>query len=569
MSPQSPATTSILHDFGIGTTRTAALSHQDGTLSPKDNEQDVQKFPHPEREQHISLNKASDQPTSGQGGLQQSEDVPQNDGQRLSVSSDRPPKVPKRKFQWLKKIKGRPRGGSQAEGGQSGHSGEVSSNVVGDIQPGDLEVQTENGEQPSLPTVDCKESYHEFQSELRHTKNDVRQSQSEARQPPPKPKRRANRTKVATSAVQSNNEQTEAQMQESSVSELPSSGKVENQGPPVPVFTTGQSGKETHDESPTADDSADERVRSYSVPTITRKLTQQENEGISLLSTSHELFPKQKSRGRKVRANPLPKRYRPRSNVQPPLLSPTVWSTKGLSKQLSGSTPVLPGLNLTTKQRCLSASHLADPPASTKRHSIGDLIKPTATTSHSSVQNQPEVMSKENHFGILKVHLKAVDTASDSHSTKQNQADSTPLTDNEDPIDQSIKGLHCIFTIGGSNGRFVSSVQPIVPHKTIFWDDEEEMLFYAAQSKQLFILCRKTTPHVTDTPQTVTSRRMSQVQEDKCIGVAVLDISTVAIRSSSSVVNICEHLAKVSCQDVKLSIQPKGSMLLQGCFYGK
>ena len=566
VSPQNPVTTSLLHDFGISTARPAALSHQDETPSPKDNKQDVQQFPHLEKEQHISLNNATDQTTFGQGELhQQSEDVPQKDGQRLPISIDRPPKVPKKKFQWLKKIKGKPRGGSQAEGGQSAESSEVSSSVVGDKQPGDLEVQVENGEQPSIPTVECRESY---QAEFMHTKNDVQLSQSEARQPPPKPKRRANRTKVATRVVQSSNEQTEAQMQESNVSELPSSGKVENQGPPVPVYTSGQSGRELHNEHPTSDDSADERVRSNSIPTIMRKLTQQQGEGISLLSTSHELSPKRKSGGKKARANPLPKRYRPRGHVQSPLLSPTVGNTKGLSKQLSGSAPVLSGPNLTTKQRCLSASHLADPAASTTRHSIGDLIKPTATTSHSSMQSQPNFLSKqpkENHFGILKVCLKAVDTASDSHSTKQSQADFTPL-DNEDAIDQ---GLHCIFTTSGSSGRFVSSVQPLVPRRTIFWDDEEEMLFYAARSKQLFILCRKTTPHVTDAPQTVTSRQMSQVQEDKCIGVAVLDISTVAIRSSSSAVNICKHLAEMSCQDIKLSIQPKGSMLLQGCFYGK
>lgn len=562
VSPQSPVVTSLFHDFGISTVGPAALSHQDATPSLKDNKQDVQQVPHPEREQHVSLSNATDQTTFSQGGLhQQSRHLEgQKDGQRLSLPTDRPPKVQRKKFQWLKKIKGKPRGGSQAEGVQSGHSSEMSSSVVSSEQPEDLEMQVENDENPSLPTMDCEASYQGFQSDLRHNKNDIQQSQSEAQQPPPKPKRRANRTKVATRAVQSSNEQTEAQVQENTVSELPSSGKVESQGP----IETGRSEKEP---SPTADDSADERVRSNSAPSI----AQQQGEGISLLSTSHEFSPKRKSGGRKAHVSHLPKRYQLHSHVQSALISPTVESTRGLSKQLSGSTPVLSGPNLTKNQRCLSASHLANPEAIATHHSIGDLIKPTATTSHSSVESQPEIKSKqpkENHFGILKVRLKAVDTASDSHSSKQNQVDFTPSADNEDPTDQSQMGLHCIFTINGSNGRFVSSVQPLVPRRTVFWDDEEEMLFYAAQSKQLFILCRKTTPPISGAPQTVTSRRMSRVHEDKCIGAAVLDISTVAIRSSTSAVNTCKLLAEMACQDIKLSIQPKGSMLLQGCFYG-
>ena len=256
-------------------------------------------------------------------------------------------------------------------------------------------------------------------------------------------------------------------------------------------------------------------------------------------------------------------------------MSPTGVGARNLSKHLSDSTPLLLQPKLALNQRSLSVSQLSKQRKSSNR-SLSDLIKPTTVRSCNPAQEQhtnfSSKLTNESNFGILKIRLKAVDTGQDLSALKRNTTPSTEKN-NFNVAEEITECLHCVFTINGNIGRFESSMQPVFPRKTVIWDNDEEMYFYAPQLKHLFILCRKNklvSADDIDVSLRVDSKQnKSQSRDDKCIGASVLDICSLAVKSAIPSDNIYKYLAGLKGEDIKLSLQPKGSMLLVGFYYGK
>ena len=507
--------------------------------------------------------------------------------QSSPAHSGRPPKPPKKKFQWFKKIKGESKGRSASHE----HSAALkavpppSSPMPSSGEPSETSHVESTGAVESLPTNSTivKDTNHS-QEKVQH--NTAGTPEPNDGDPPPKPKRRSkmpatNASITPESPVQQVNTVANEPEENGSLNRTVGQQSEEPIHPHVPLTRLLPSQQKR--QSISSDVSADDRTRSYSASAADakRRVAQARDNRISLLSTSRESGHEVENKEGSEQSKATPKRYRPRSNSRPSLAPPPVVRARsGLSKHMFGSTPHISETKLAQGQRSSSVSLLAYQKTKSPRPSISDLIKPTAMASHTrSVENRIGVPAKppsDDHLGILKVRLKAVDTSDSFQSHGAGKAGSAvdrrvESMDQPKPVKE---GLHCIFTINGSNGRFTSSVQPLVPHRTTMWGDSDEVLFYATpQSKKLFVLCRRTNlesagSSVTDVSQTKSSRRISQAQDDRCIGAAVLDISTVSIQSSPAAVNVCDYLAGVACEDHKLPVQPKGSMLLQSCLYG-
>lgn len=247
-----------------------------------------------------------------------------------------------------------------------------------------------------------------------------------------------------------------------------------------------------------------------------------------------------------------------------------------LSKMLSGSTPLLPGSNLPEGRRYVSTSDLLQ--NSGKKLSIGDLARPT----RSSNLDLHKAGVGQHSLGILKIRLSAVNIADNpQHSRRSltdivfNEESTKDLAElKQDPTD----GVFCVFTINGSSCRAESSTQPIVPRRPVVWDKNENILLYTTQSRQVFIMCRRTKLSgsqaclpVSGGCSPTVGKRKSQAQDDACIGAAVLPVASVKATTAAgfSSGDILQVLSKQACEPRSLPLQPKGSVLLQTSFCGK
>jgi hypothetical protein len=470
--------------------------------------------------------------------------------QSSPVQSTKLPKTPKKKFQWFKKVKG-------LKQNLTKYTPSVTSKVV---QPSSSTV-SDTDQSITNSSVESTGAVHEgvTQSDKMDTKpspmRDIEEPQPVETAVPPKPKRSAHRV-IAANTIVSPDPQADTLVhsentpdEKSSPSPLLRDSIQEVSSDELHVSVTKPLPVELST-SVSSESSADDRTRSYSAPSPATK-KQLTNNRTSLPPTDDHT-----ERNAKGQSNVVPKRYRPPA---PPTIQ-----TRGLSKHISGSTPHLTPAKLAHAQRFSSVSHLAYEERKGPKPAISDLIKPTAlaSRSHSSegCRDAATESSGDQHFGILKVRLKALDTS----ETFQSQSSSG---ENE-PIKAAKEGLCCVFTIGGGNGRFTSSVQPLIPHRTTTWDDEE-MIFYATpHSRKLFVLCQKTHQQSTTAARSPTESKLStQVSklQDRCVGAAVLKISTVEIRSCYPTDNICDYLSHIGSEDYKLPVQPKGTVLLQSC----
>ena len=266
-----------------------------------------------------------------------------------------------------------------------------------------------------------------------------------------------------------------------------------------------------------------------------------------------------------------------------------------LTKLLSGSTPILtkPSLardNKSSSTSDLSGQHLPRGMGS-RRTSIGDLVQPVRSSASSAIESviqkrRQSVAAVPEVLGILKMKLSAVNTAENTPGPKRSLVDlgfepgssSNPVK----PVQKPTEGLFCVFTINAGNSRAETSVQPIVPQRPVVWDESEEILFYANQSRQVFILCRKTAFDEAKLNQTIfpassgfsnvpSVRRMSQGNDDPCIGATVLPVSQVRVSSTSMNVvsaDLLQCLQRQQYEKMSLPLQPKGTLLLQTYFYG-
>ena len=494
--------------------------------------------------------------------------------QSSPAQSSRSPKPPKKRFKWFKKVKG----GSKHSSAK--HRLSDTSKVVESFSS--ALSSTSQSSMPSpmdsvsavldLPmhSITVTQS-DDLKTQLNRVWDTEALSPKETG-PPPKPKRSANKLKAADSSivpklqaetlVQGVNQPEENE----DLDQMLSHGKEGHQPLTLPLQQNCLS------TSLSSEDSADDRTRSYSAPSLaTKKKLMQMCNSTSVLSANNKSEEK-----KEAQSSAILKCYHPHSNTRSSPVPPTVANVRGLPKYMSGSTPHLSQAKLTHGQRSSSVSHLAYQKRRGPKPTISDLIKPTAFASRTSLEGCISASTKpsaDQHLGILKVRLKALDTSEDFQSAITKASTDGKVESNKQQK-AAKEGLHCVFTISGGNGRFTSSVQPLVPHKTTTWDDNEEVLFYATpQSKKLFILCRRSTLEyamisAVNTAETKSSRQILKGQNERCIGVAVLEISTVGIRSSSPTVNVCDYLAQVACEDHKLPVQPRGTMLLQSCLYG-
>ena len=482
--------------------------------------------------------------------------------QSSQAPSPRPPKTPKKKFHWFKGLKE--------------NLTKYTPSLSKVVQPLSTTVsntdQSANSSMESTGAVDEGVTQgDEMDTKLSRMMSDAEEPHPRETEVPPKPKRNAPRTKTAETIIISPEPQAETLV-------LSENQPDENSCPsPTQRKSTTQKGSSHELHAPeikllpvdlstsVSSDSTDDRTRSYSAPSPTMK-KQLRNNRKSLPPTGDHTEGKEKGR---TQPNIIPKRYRPHSGGHMSPALPTTSRGRGLSKHISGSTPHLTPAKLARAKWSSSVSHLACNERSGPKPSISDLIKPTALASRSrSSQGCVDAATQssgDQHFGILKVRLKALDTSENF----QSQSSSSQI----ELVKATKEGLRCVFTIGGGNGRFTSSVQPLIPHRTTTWNDEEVIFYVTPHSRKLFVLCQKTrlqSTTATGSPtESKSSKHILKLQEDRCIGAAVLEISAVEIRSCSPTNNICDYLAHIGSDDHKLPVQPKGIVLLQSSLCGR
>ena len=305
--------------------------------------------------------------------------------------------------------------------------------------------------------------------------------------------------------------------------------------------------------------------------------------------------------GINTKVHQLQKRARPHTSadsiIRPP--SALVESTprrirtqmKPLTKVLSGSTPTLASQHLLQGDKSSSTSNLSHRSQGTKarRISMGDLLQPVRSSAIESViQNRRQsVPATRDLLGILKMKLSAVNIADDTQGPSRRLVDIIFDPESSSELSKSTHiptdGIFCVFTINAGNSRAETCVQPIVPRRPVVWDESEEVLFYANQSRQVFILCHKTTLNgdqvgrkafssASFASNTKGERRKSQIKDETCIGATVFPISRVKVSSSGTdlvAADLLQCLQRQTYEAIQLPLQPKGMLLLKTCFFGK
>lgn len=488
---------------------------------------------------------------------QNGEDLTHEDSRRsVEVStkqSGKPPKPPKRKFQWFKKVKGLSK---QNPAKQDCSEVVQLSSIIGSSS--DISIM-----KASVELATTKIGTATERDEIDTGINPVRDTEVlhvKETNPPPKPKRSPNRHKLANIII---NPQPSKETNGDLCLQPP---KESSHQPHIPESKELPFQHKRLSASVCSDvDSStpDSRTQSCSVPPTMDK-SQLHNTGSDMID--HAVRKK-----RSVESSVVPKRYRPRSSIHSFPSLPAAPSTRSLSSHMSGSTPHLPPERLINEQRSSSISHLAYQDRSSPKRSISDLIKPTAFSNqlrssegHVDGNSRP---SPDWPLGILKVRLKALDTCDDFQRRVVAKANSLAAEMQVESNEQPKEGLHCVFTISGSNGKFSSSVKPLLPHRTTTWNDEEVLFYAKPESKKLFVLCHRSNLEFTTSVDTAENKLLGK-SKSRCIGAASLEISSVTICSSPPTVRICDYLAQVQCKDSKLPVQPKGTMLLQSCLCG-
>lgn len=467
--------------------------------------------------------------------------------------SSKPPKPPKRKFQWFKKVKG-----------LSKHN-PAKQNLSDVVQPSsNIGLSSDHSKiNASVELASAKIGTATERDGIGTGINDTEVLHVKETNPPPKPKRSPNRHKLANTII---NPQPSKEMNGDLCLQPHKESSHQPHIPESKVLPFQHKCLSASVCSDVDSSTPHNRTHSYSV-SLTMDKSQLHNTGSDMID--HAVRKK-----RSVESSVVPKRYHPRSSIHSLPSLPPAPSARSLSSHMSGSTPHLPPERLINERRSSSISHLAFAyqDRSSPKRSISDLIKPTAFSNqlrssegHVDGNSRP---SPDWPLGIFKVCLKALDTCDDFQRHVVAKANSLAAEMQVESNEQPKEGLHCVFTISDSNGKFSSSVKPLLPHRTTTWNDEEVIFYAKPESKKLFVLCHKSNLEFTTSVDTAEKKLSGKSKNDRCIGAASLEISSVTICSSPSTVSICDYLAQVQCKDYKLPVQPKGTMLLQSCLCG-
>ena len=341
--------------------------------------------------------------------------------------------------------------------------------------------------------------------------------------------------------------------------------------------------------------------RRYSVPSVPKEELQIRNDVTRTsppLKITKHVSASKNAGSVNTKDHQLQKRARPHTSVDSIIHPPSALvetrhirtQMKPLTKVLSGSTPTLASQHLLQGDKSSSTSNLSHRSQGTKarRISMGDLLQPVRSSAIESViQNRRQSVSATHDLlGILKMKLSAVNIADDTQGPSRRLVDIIFDPESSTELSKSTHvptdGIFCVFTINAGNSRAETSVQPIVPRRPVVWDVSEEVLFYANQSRQVFILCHKTPLNGDQVGRKVFSsdsfasntkgeRRKSHIKDETCIGATVFPISRVKVSSSGTglvAADLLQCLQRQTYEPIQLPLQPKGMLLLKSCFFG-
>ena len=194
-----------------------------------------------------------------------------------------------------------------------------------------------------------------------------------------------------------------------------------------------------------------------------------------------------------------------------------------------------------------------------RRLSVSDLVKPIERSARQIQSKQ----GKGDLHGILKIRVCGASVADGPRPPNENLSDLIGKMQNptQDLKQSPTEGLYCVLTINGSNARTETASQPMVSSKPVVWSKSEEAIFHTSQSRQVFIMCRKTKLSSSTTKATSTPLNAKSIKDDVCIGAAVLSVADIRVAASNS--------SSQEQYEVKyLPLQPKGSVLLEASFSG-
>ncbi len=248
-----------------------------------------------------------------------------------------------------------------------------------------------------------------------------------------------------------------------------------------------------------------------------------------------------------------------------------------VSKLLSGSTPVLADPRRSPGKKYSSTSDL-----SAKDNALnvsGNLVvRPVRS---STVENLLEQTSSSDQIlhGLLRIKVMGVNLGDAPRAPKHSITDMIlkpdTLQDLPEIQEEPYEGLFCVFTINGGNSRGETSTQAIIPRRPVTWEGKEEFLFYTNQTRQVFVMCRKTKLEDSTTSRMPPEGRnlgRSKAKRDACIGAAVLSVANLKaspVSPDCSATNVIQVVQKQQLEALTLPLQPKGSILLQTSFSGR
>ncbi len=211
-------------------------------------------------------------------------------------------------------------------------------------------------------------------------------------------------------------------------------------------------------------------------------------------------------------------------------------------------------LGVNDLQQTASGSSQQNP----RRLSVSDLVKPT----EKPAQQIQSKKGKGDLLGILKIKICGASIADGPRPSNENLIQLIgKMQDPTKNVKQSpTEGLYCVLTINGSNARAETTNQPMVSSKPVVWNQCEEAIFHTSQSRQVFIMCRKT--KLSSSTTKATSNTKSHIKNDVCIGAAVLSVADIRIIEQASATSQEQYEVKY------LPLQPKGAVLLEASFSG-
>ena len=219
------------------------------------------------------------------------------------------------------------------------------------------------------------------------------------------------------------------------------------------------------------------------------------------------------------------------------------------------------------------------PPPKPKRHSKKTIERMQTQTftdmdiTTPKVARADSIASIDDGLGILRMRLLAVSvpqimTSSKTHGGDESDDEELPPA----PVEQvPTDGLFCIFSISNKQARAETTLQPLQPKKqAAIWDKtESNLFFYASASHQLFIASRKM-PLADAVSNGEDDLPLSRRPSAESMGVGIYPVKNLlecVDCDGGEIENWVE--ADVKRREVRIALEPTGSVLLEMSFYSE